>query len=254
MMWKVVVISIFPEIFPGPLLYSLSGKAIKKGIWNLHTVSIRDFATDERKTVDDRCFGGGPGMVLMAEVVDSALKHALSFFSSDKRAIIYLTPKGNLLNQSLSHSFVDDYKEGCIILCGHYEGIDERVIEKWKENENLIEISVGDYILSGGEIAAFPFIDACVRLLPGVIQKEESLIDESFERGLLETPHYTRPRCWEDRYVPEILLSGNHKKIDAWRYKESLEITKERRADLFKKYVQDSPNYANIKSGDRKQE
>ena len=223
-------------MFPGPLAHSLAGRALKENLWSLKAIDIRDFAYDKHQTVDDTCVGGGAGMVLKADIVDAALTHACSQYSNEKPAIIYLTPRGEPLRQSRVRSLMKSNSSGCILLCGRYEGIDDRVIEKWREEKGLIEVSIGDYILSGGEIAALTLMDACVRLLPGVVNKQESLESESFELDLLEFPQYTKPQNWHGKAVPEVLLSGDHKKIAAWRHNQAEKITKERRPDLWNMY------------------
>jgi tRNA (guanine37-N1)-methyltransferase len=230
--WSATVLTLFPELFPGPLAHSLSGRALKEGIWSLTALDIRDFATNKHRCVDDACFGGGAGMVLRPDVVDAALEKAVT----DSRPLIYLTPRGKPLDQPMVRRYARA-SAGVILLCGRYEGIDNRVIEHW----NMEEVSLGDYILSGGEMAALTLLDACVRLLPGVIGKEESLVNESFELGLLEYPHYTRPQVWKDKVVPEVLVSGDHQKIAAWRQKEAEKITQVRRPDLWEQYRDKTP-------------
>lgn len=237
--WQATVLTLFPEMFPGPLAHSLAGRALRERLWSLKTIDIRDFANDKHQTVDDTCAGGGAGMVLRADVVDAALTHASDLYTDQKPTLIYLTPRGAPLRQSKVRSLMKE-SSGCVLLCGRYEGIDDRVIEKWREEKGLIEISIGDYILSGGEIAALTLIDACVRLLPGVVNKQESLESESFESGLLEFPQYTRPQDWQGKVLPEILLSGDHKKIAAWRQGQSEKITRERRPDLWEIYTNKS--------------
>lgn len=237
MSWRATALTLFPEMFPGPLAHSLAGRALKENFWSLETIDIRDFAHDKHQTVDDTCVGGGAGMVLKADIVDAALNHAYVQYPKEKPAIIYLTPRGEPLRQSRVHSLIKDHPSGCILLCGRYEGVDDRVIEKWREEKDLIEISIGDYILSGGEIAALTLMDACVRLLPGVVNKQESLESESFELGLLEFPQYTKPQNWQSKTVPEVLLSGDHKKIAAWRHRQAEEITQKRRPDLWEAYL-----------------
>ncbi len=226
--WRTRVLTLFPEAFPGPLGVSLAGKALKDGLWELETVNIRDFAADKHRTVDDAPFGGGPGMVMRADVVDAALAAG-----GDRQApVIYLSPRGKLLTQARVKALAA--APGVTILCGRFEGIDERVIAARK----IEEISLGDFVLAGGEVAAMALVEACVRLLPGVVGAEESLAEESFERGLLEYPHYTRPQEWQGRGVPEVLVSGDHGKIKAWRLAQAEEITKRRRPDLWASYVQ----------------
>lgn len=235
--WSASVLTLFPEMFPGPLGHSLSGRALEEGLWSLNSIQIRDFATDKHHSVDDTCFGGGAGMVLRSNVVDAALEHVkLCEGENVSRPLIYLTPRGKPLDQSMVRRYAVE-SSGVILLCGRYEGIDHRVIEHWEE-QGMEEVSIGDYILSGGEIAALTLLDACIRLLPGVIGKEESLASESFELGLLEYPQYTRPQVWKNKIVPEVLLSGDHQKIAAWRQKEAVKITQIRRPDLWVRYLE----------------
>nr|WP_298683117.1 tRNA (guanosine(37)-N1)-methyltransferase TrmD [uncultured Dongia sp.] len=225
--WTARILTLFPEMFPGPLGQSLAGKALEKGIWRLETMQIRDFAPDKHRTVDDTPFGGGAGMVMRPDVVDAALAAA----SADGLGpAIYLTPRGRLLTQELVGQLATG--PGVVVLCGRYEGLDERVIEA----RGLIEVSLGDFVLSGGEPAALALIDACVRLLPGVMGAEETLDEESFTAGLLEYPHYTRPAVWNERAVPEVLMSGHHEKIKAWRQTQAEETTRSRRPDLWDAY------------------
>jgi len=239
--WLATVVTLFPEMFPGPLGHSLAGRGLDGNIWQLDTVNIRDFAHDKHKTVDDTCFGGGAGMVLKPDVVHSALESAVSKYGahsakpSIKPSIVYVTPRGVPLNQKIVRSLAGG--SGLVVLCGRYEGVDNRVIEYWRENNGLQEVSLGDYILSGGEMAALTMIDACVRLLPGIVNTQESLESESFELDLLEFSQYTKPQNWQNKIVPEILLSGDHKKIAAWRQCEAEKITKERRPDLWQTYL-----------------
>jgi len=228
------VLTIFPEMFPGPLGHSLAGKALESGVWRLETVDIRAFAGDKHATVDDAPFGGGPGMVMRPDVVDAALEQALgggAAGAATARPAIYLTPRGRLLDQARVRVLAAG--PGVVLLCGRYEGVDQRVIEA----RGLEELSLGDFVLSGGETAAMAALDACVRLLPGVVGAAESLEEESFERGLLEYPHYTRPQHWRGRAVPEVLLSGHHQEIKAWRSARSEEITRERRPDLWARFA-----------------
>ena len=225
--WCARVLTLFPEMFPGPLGQSLAGKALEQGRWRLEALDIRSFATDKHRTVDDTPFGGGPGMVMRPDVVDAALSAATA---DGLKPAIYLTPRGRRLDQALVQELAAG--PGMVVLCGRYEGLDERVIEK----RNLIEVSLGDFVLSGGEPAAIALIDACVRLLPGVMGAEATLEEESFERGLLEYPHYTRPADWQGRTVPEVLLSGHHEKIKAWRLSQAEAATKSRRPDLWAAY------------------
>jgi tRNA (guanine37-N1)-methyltransferase len=227
MSWDVRVLTIFPEMFPGPLGESLAGKASADGLWSLRTVNIRDFAPDRHATVDDSPFGGGPGMVMRPDVVHAALESV----ADAPGPVIYLTPRGRPLDQAMVRGLARG--AGMTVLCGRYEGVDERVLEA----HDVLEISLGDFVLSGGEPAAIALIDACVRLLPGVMGDETSLAEESFESGLLEYPHYTRPAEWLGRRVPEVLLSGHHEKIRAWRREQAERVTRERRPDLWARTV-----------------
>ena len=222
--FSATVLTLYPEMFPGPLGSALAGKALEKGIWGLETVQIRDFATDRHRSVDDTPAGGGPGMVLRADVVG----RALDSIGADDRPRLLMSPRGRPLTQG----FVRDLAAGpgLVALCGRFEGVDERVIE----GRELIEVSVGDYVLSGGEVAAMIVLDAVVRLLDGVMGQRESGCEESFETGLLEYPHYTRPQVWEERRIPEVLTSGDHKAIARWRHAQSEAITRDRRPDLWR--------------------
>ena len=224
--WTATVVTIFPDMFPGPLGHSLAGRALEEGRWRLSTVDIRDYANDRHRTVDDAPFGGGPGMVMRPDVVDAALGAAIAVAPAGAPTI-YLSPRGALLDQSRVRALAAG--PGVTLLCGRFEGVDQRALEA----RAIEEISLGDFVLSGGEPAAVVLIDACVRLLPGVIGRDESLTEESFEQGLLEYPHYTRPQVWQDRAVPDVLLSGHHEKIRAWRLAEAERITRERRPDLW---------------------
>jgi len=221
-MWRATVLSIFPDMFPGPLGASLAGKACAKGLWSLAAVDIRDFATDRHRMVDDTPAGGGPGMVMKPDV----LGRAIDAVAVDDRPRLLMSPRGEPLTQARVRDLAAG--PGIVAVCGRFEGVDERVIAA----RDLIEVSIGDYILSGGEIAALAVLDASLRLLPGVMGKVESAVQESFEAGLLEYPHYTRPREWEGRTIPDVLLSGNHAEIERWRREEALRITRERRPDL----------------------
>lgn len=225
--WLATILTIFPDMFPGPLGHSLAGRALAKGNWTLRTVDIRDFAVDRHGTVDDAPFGGGPGMVMRADVLDAALESV----ADAPGPVIYLSPRGRPFDQGRAAALSSG--PGVTLLCGRFEGIDERVIEA----RGVEEISVGDFVLSGGEPAAMSVLDACVRLLPGVVGAEESLAEESFAQGLLEYPQYTRPAEWRDRKVPGTLLSGHHENIRAWRLDQAERITRERRPDLWDKYV-----------------
>ena len=225
-MWRASVLTIFPEMFPGPLGASLAGKALASGAWALDVVDIRQFATDRHRTVDDTPAGGGPGMVLKPDVLGRAIDSA-----ADGRPRLLLSPRGTPLTQSRIE--VLGRGGGVVLICGRFEGVDERVIA----GRGLEEVSIGDYVLSGGEIAAMALIDACVRLLPGVMGTAASGAEESFAEGLLEYPHYTRPQVWEGQAIPEILLSGDHAKIAAWRRAEAERLTRERRPDLWAAFL-----------------
>lgn len=227
--WRATVLTLFPQMFPGPLGFSLAGKALESGIWALETVDIRDFAGDKHRSVDDTPFGGGPGMVMRPDVVDAAIGAALEG-RPEAGPVIYLSPRGRLLTQQVARDLAA--RPAITLLCGRYEGVDERVLEA----RGADEISLGDFILSGGEPAAIALLDAVVRLLPGVVGAPAGLEDESFERGLLEYPHYTRPAEWRGRTVPEMLLSGHHERIAAWRLSQSEEVTRARRPDLWARY------------------
>jgi tRNA (guanine37-N1)-methyltransferase len=226
-MWRASVLTIFPEMFPGPLGLSLAGKALASGAWSLDVVDIRTFATDKHRTVDDTPAGGGPGMVMKADV----LGRAIDAVATDTRPRLLMSPRGTPLTQSRIETLTRD--AGVVMVCGRFEGVDERVIAA----RGLEEVSAGDYVLSGGEIAAMALIDACVRLLPGVMGTAASGAEESFADGLLEYPHYTRPQVWEGRPIPEILTSGDHAKIAAWRRAEAERLTKARRPDLWAAFL-----------------
>jgi tRNA (guanine37-N1)-methyltransferase len=223
-MWRASVLTILPDVFPGPLGASLAGKALAAGVWSLDVIDIRTFATDRHRTVDDTPAGGGPGMVMKADVLGRALDDAIAV---DSRPRLLLSPRGAPLTQARVEALARD--AGVILVCGRFEGVDERVIA----GRGLEEVSAGDYVLSGGEIAAMALIDACVRTLPGVMGAAASGDEESFSQGLLEYPHYTRPQVWEGRAIPNVLLSGDHGKIAAWRHAEAERLTRERRPDLW---------------------
>ena len=225
--WQAAVLALFPEMFPGPLGLSLSGRALEDGLWRLSATNIRDFARDKHRSVDDTPAGGGAGMVLRADVAAAAIDAAAAAHPGLPR--IYLSPRGMPLTQERVRGLAGG--PGVLLFCGRFEGLDQRAIDA----RGLEEISIGDYVLSGGEIAAMVLIDACVRLLPGVIGAEASLGEESFEAGLLEYPHYTRPRVWEGREIPQELLSGDHARIARWRREEAERLTRERRPDLIAK-------------------
>lgn len=223
MAWRATILTLFPEMFPGPLGVSLAGKAVEKGLWALEARDIRAHATDRHRTVDDTPAGGGPGMVMKADVV----ARALDAVAADDRPRLLMSPRGAPLTQARVAALAAG--SGVVVLCGRFEGVDQRVID----GRALEEVSVGDFVLSGGEIGALALLDACVRLLPGVMGKEASGAEESFSDGLLEYPHYTRPQVWEGRTIPEVLVSGDHAKIAAWRRAEAERLTKSRRPDLW---------------------
>jgi tRNA (guanine37-N1)-methyltransferase len=226
-MWRATVLTLFPEMFPGPLGLSLAGKALASGVWGLDPVDIRAHATDKHLTVDDTPAGGGPGMVMKADVLARAIDAA----AADERPRLLMSPRGAPLTQERVAALSQG--PGVVLVCGRYEGIDERLIAA----RNLVEVSAGDYVLSGGEIAALALIDACVRLLPGVMGKEASGAEESFAEGLLEYPQYTRPAVFEGQPIPEVLTGGDHAKVAAWRRAEAERLTKERRPDLWSAYL-----------------
>ena len=225
-MWQAKVFTLYPEFFPGPLSKGLYGKALSKKLWNLNIVNIRDAAQDKHKTVDDTPYGGGSGMLLKADVLAKSLDQNII----EGERVIYLSPKGKKFDQSYAQELSNE--KSVSFICGHFEGVDERVLS----TRNIEELSIGDYILSGGETAAFVVIDSILRLLPGVLGNENSRVDESFENGLLEYPQYTKPQIWEKKAVPEVLLSGDHSKIKDWRLSQSEAITRVRRPDLWQKY------------------
>jgi tRNA (guanine37-N1)-methyltransferase len=222
--WRATVLTLFPEMFPGPLGVSLSGQALEAGIWSLATIAIRDFGLGRHRAVDDAPAGGGAGMVLRADVLGPASDHARA--SDPDAPLIYLSPRGTPFDQTLARELAAG--PGVMLLAGRFEGIDERVIVA----RNMREVSIGDYVLSGGELAALVVLDACVRLLPGVVGAAQSLQHESFEDGLLEYPQFTKPREWEGLAIPDILLSGDHKRVEEWRRREAERLTAERRPDL----------------------
>jgi tRNA (guanine37-N1)-methyltransferase len=226
-MWRASILTIFPEMFPGPLALSLAGKALASGIWSLDAHDIRSHATDKHRTVDDTPAGGGPGMVMKADV----LAQALDAIAADARPRLLMSARGTPLTQARAIALATG--PGAVILCGRFEGVDERLIAARK----LEEVSLGDFVLSGGEIAALALLDACVRLLPGVMGKKASAAEESFADGLLEYPQYTRPQVWEAAPIPEVLLSGDHAKVAAWRRAEAERLTRERRPELWQAYL-----------------
>lgn len=229
----VTVLTIFPEMFPGALGTSLSGKGLKDGLWQLQAVDIRSFATNKHSNVDDTPYGGGAGMVMRADVVDAAIRGAEEKFGKASRKI-YLSPRGRVLNQALVKELAAE--PSLLLLCGRYEGVDQRVIDA----HGLEEVSIGDFVLAGGEVAATVLLEACVRLLPGVMGNATTTDEESFENGLLEYPHYTRPAVWNGTEVPEILASGNHAKINEWRLNQAKTLTQQRRPDLWEKFIKSS--------------
>ena len=228
-MWRAQIFTLYPEIFPGPLSKGLYGKALSNKIWDLKVVNIRDAAEDKHKTVDDTSFGGGAGMLLKADV----LARSIDQNKKVGERIFYLTPKGKKFDQKFAQELSQE--NSINLICGHFEGIDERILS----TRNIEEISIGDFILSGGEIATFVVLDSILRLLPGVLGNDQSKNDESFTNGLLEYPQYTKPKIWEEKSVPEVLLSGDHNKIKDWRLSQSEAITRLRRKDLWKKYKKD---------------
>ena len=225
-MWKVRVFTLYPEMFPGPLASGLYKKALEKKIWSLEMVNIRDYATDKHKTVDDTPFGGGSGMIMKADVLANSLDKNII---NNKEPVIYLSPKGKKFDQIYAKKILD---KNINIICGHFEGVDQRILE----TRNIEEVSIGDLILSGGEIGAFVIIDTVVRLLPGVLGNPNSLSEETFEKNLLEYPQYTKPQKWEGKEIPSVLLTGDHEKIKDWRLARSEDITRRRRPDLWEKY------------------
>ena len=225
-MFQAQVFTLYPEVFPGPLAKGLYGKALSNKLWNLSVINIRDAATDKHKTVDDTPYGGGTGMLLKADILANSLDRKVK----KGERVFYLSPKGKKFDQKLAQ---DLSKEKSIsLICGHFEGVDERVLT----TRNIEEISIGDYVLSGGETAALVVLDSILRLLPGVLGNDKSSLDETFENGLLEYPQYTKPQIWEEKSVPDVLLSGDHSKIKDWRLSQSEAITRDRRPDLWQKY------------------
>ena len=225
-MWKARVFTLYPGLFPGPLNSGLYKKALDKKIWFLDLINIREYAKDKHKTVDETPFGGGSGMIMKADVLANSLDKNIS---DKKEPIIYLSPKGKKFDQNYAKKIS---KKNINIVCAHFEGVDERILE----TRNIKQVSIGDYVLSGGEVGAFVIIDTMVRLLPGVLGNINSLSEESFEKFLLEYPQYTKPQKWEEKQVPDVLLSGDHKKIKDWRLTQSEDITRRRRSDLWEKY------------------
>jgi len=228
-MFQAQVFTLYPEVFPGPLAKGLYGKALSKKLWNLSVINIRDAATDKHKTVDDTPYGGGTGMLLKPDVLANALDQKVN----KGERVFYLSPRGKKFDQKLAQ---DLSKEKSIsLICGHFEGVDERILT----TRNIEELSIGDYVLSGGETAALVVLDSILRLIPGVLGNDKSSIDETFENGLLEYPQFTKPQIWEEKSVPEVLLSGDHSKIKDWRLSQSEAITRDRRPDLWQKYKKD---------------
>ena len=225
-MWQAQVFTLYPEVFPGPLSKGLYGKALSNNLWKLKVVNIRDAADDKHKTVDDTPYGGGSGMLLKADVLAKSLDEN----KNENERILYLSPKGKKFDQNLAKELASE--KSLSLICGHFEGVDERILS----TRNIEEISIGDYVLSGGESAAYVVIDSILRLLPGVLGNENSKLDETFENGLLEYPQYTKPQIWEEKAVPDVLLSGDHNKIKHWRLSQSEAITRDRRPDLWEKY------------------
>ena len=228
-MFQAQVFTLYPEVFPGPLSKGLYGKALSNKLWDLSVINIRDAATDKHKTVDDTPYGGGTGMLLKADVLANALDQKVK----KGERIFYLSPKGKKFDQKLAQDLSKE--KSMSLICGHFEGVDERVLA----TRNIEEISIGDYVLSGGETAAFVVLDSILRLLPGVLGNDKSSLDETFENGLLEYPQYTKPQIWEEKSVPDVLLSGDHSKIKDWRLSQSEAITRDRRPDLWQKYKKD---------------
>jgi len=227
-MWKARVFTLYPELFPGLLEIGLYKKAFENNLWSLEVVNIRDYADDKHKTVDDTPFGGGSGMLMRADIIAKSLDENIS---DKSEPIIYLSPKGKKFDQTYAKKMLN---KNINIICGHFEGVDQRLLE----TRNIEEVSIGDFILSGGEVAAFVLLDTIIRLIPGVLGNSKSLAEETFERNLLEYPQYTKPQKWEKKEVPKVLLSGDHAKIKDWRLTQSRDITRRRRSDLWKKYKQ----------------
>ena len=225
-MFKVNIFTLYPEFFPGPFDKGIYGNGLRKKIWDINIVNIRNFADDKHKTVDDTPYGGGSGMVMRADVIANSLDSNLQ----KNEKVYYLSPRGKLLNQEIVKKISKE--KSLNILCGHFEGVDQRVLD----NRNIEEMSIGDYIISGGETASYVVLDSVLRLIPGMIGNKESIIEESFENGLLEYPQYTKPQIWQENKVPEVLLSGDHAKIKHWRLSQSEAITRVRRPDLWHKH------------------
>ena len=228
-MFQAQVFTLYPEVFPGPLSKGLYGKALTNKLWNLNVINIRDAATDKHKTVDDTPYGGGTGMLIKPDILAKSLDQKVR----KGERVFYLSPKGKKFDQKFAQDL--SREKSISLICGHFEGVDERVLN----TRNIEEVSIGDYVLSGGETAALVVLDSILRLLPGVLGNEKSRIDETFENGLLEHPQYTKPQIWEEKSVPEVLLSGDHGKIKDWRLSQSEAITRDRRPDLWEKYKKD---------------
>ena len=228
-MYKVKIFTLYPDIFPGPLAGGIYGNAMSRGLWDLKTINIRDYADDKHKTVDDTIFGGGSGMLMKPDVVAKSLDRNIT--KGEK--IFYLSPRGKKFNQNFANSL--SKQNGINLICGHFEGVDDRLLS----TRNIEEISIGDYILSGGETAAFVVLDSVLRLIPGVLGNKDSVKDETFENSLLEYPQFTKPKVWEGKSVPDILFSGDHAKIKSWRLSQSEDITRRQRPDLWEKYLKD---------------
>ncbi len=233
-MWKVSILTLFPEAYPGPLYFSIIGNALRNKIWDIQVYNIRDFSKDKHKIIDDTTYGGGAGLVIKPDVLGDAID---SCFIANKNPIYYLTPRGRVFNQKIAKEIITNYPTGINIICGRYEGIDERIFNEY----NIAEISMGDYVVSSGDVALFPLIDCCIRLLPGVLDKSEALENESFGAGkfenLLEYPHFTKPVNWRGHQVPNVLLSGNHQEIEKWRLKQAESKTENARSDLWNQYI-----------------
>ena len=238
-MWRASVLTIFPEVFPGPLAASLAGRASGRGLWSLDTLDIRDFATDRHRSVDDTPAGGGPGMIMRADV----LGRAIDAVPGDGRPRLLMSARGRPLTQALVRELAEG--AGVIALCGRFEGVDERVIAA----RGLVEVSIGDYVLAGGELAAMVLIDACVRLIPGVMGKASSGAEESFSANLVEYPQFTRPQLWEGLAIPEVLTSGDHGRVAKWRRAEAERLTRERRPDLWAAHLADTREAGNGDQG-----
>jgi tRNA (guanine37-N1)-methyltransferase len=230
MSWQVSILTLFPDMFPGILGASLPGKALKDGLWSLETLDIRSMARDKHASVDDTPYGGGAGMVMRPDVLDDAIREAGAKFGTASRKI-YLSPRGRVLDQALVKELAAE--KSLLLVCGRYEGVDQRAIDA----QGLEEVSLGDFVLAGGEVAAMALCEACVRLLPGVLGNAAAIEEESFAEGLLEYPHYTRPPVWKGAAVPEVLISGHHEKIRVWRQEQAEKITQSHRPDLYERYV-----------------